>query len=1088
VIPGLFFVFCYRSLCDGSVGSKLRQLVKEVALASEKRTEKSAAERYVETYLALGTQPAEEAPTDTQLATIVLDLNQRIGQSNRGAVVDIGCGQSTLLNRLSELPTFRSNSEWVYIGVDQESSIARIRDLERTLKLRRRVEVYSLEEFYSEWPETVGNEVIVCRNVLHELQINDTATLLYHIATCARKNGLLLIQDLLRFPNGERHNACWDPNELKTCLDEFGFAAQEPVVQGTRNGNAFFNLIATAVGGSHLTADESRKAVANARHRQWVGWMEIEQQSSQNLPSRDELVNALDLQVTALTRQLRDVGFLNAVLAPSVERRVRTSAFTRVIEDGIKAGLSSSFKADEIVHFRERGSQLNVLEGFLRGASRLAIVHGGSGYGKTTLVKRLLATRSYGKLIVQVDGRRTKGAWAFLEELFSQVGIRLAPEQLSVLSNLEIDSISPIIRRFLNEASSRLILFYDNFHEVEGADGSGADPDLMTILSAVVSKERVKVILTSRSEYAPRRLLEATKEAPTTVRVGRYATDETVANILDDYFDRAASGLGEYPRSLLDAIDRHPLITSLAARALQTNGAELILDQEFINELANRLRDNLWGRIVGVAARQAVAVAGNLRVPVPLSIIEGLAEKDSIATAQEEEVIYAQSDQRWMNLWATLGLFRAPINSESTAKDALEGDGSFRLTTVDHSKVSSLYRSIYRIDDDPKWIRESYYHQLLSIDRDIHSLSEGLGNYYYDELVSSADYHFVRGRNFAAALDLYRQAVGIRALKQTSEMRRASCLIRLGQKAEGEKAYRNLVDLFPEHHGIKTSHVDAILYRHEFDDAAKALREYDLSQDTEWVQWQWGRTYLGLDEYEPAIATLSKIVTMPNPDSHYFIYLARALDFAGDALGALSILDQARRRFGHDVGVNSAYGGQLQRVGKIEEAAEILRPLLQRNADNIQAAWALAKIAIEQNSTRTARDIFRKIENAAPPDFKNLVRCVQAEVEIAEGHPELALTRLDETLEPDPLVWLVILQALRAAVSNPLTSAATLRRSSKIRVPDRYLYNARIQIAQAELALALKDRKRWDQSVDSLAKTRLPKDELSRILNKWPGR
>ncbi|WP_286771902.1 hypothetical protein, partial [Sphingomonas sp. 66-10] len=176
--------------------------------------------------------------------------------------------------------------------------------------------------------------------------------------------------------------------------------------------------------------------------------MAIESSTPADLPERDELINALDidLQVTALTRQLHDVGYIAAVLAPAVERRVRTAEFFRVVEKGIQNGLSSSFEIEERVHFRERGAQLTVLEEFLRGTGKLAVVHGGAGYGKTTLVQRLLATRGYGKLIVQIDGRRTKSAWAFLEELFSQVGIRLAPEQLSVLGNLTMESVMPAVR------------------------------------------------------------------------------------------------------------------------------------------------------------------------------------------------------------------------------------------------------------------------------------------------------------------------------------------------------------------------------------------------------------------------------------------------------------------------------------------------------------------------------------------------------------------------------------------------------------------------------------------------------------------
>jgi tetratricopeptide (TPR) repeat protein len=1022
------------------------------------------------------------------MATVVLSLSERIGAAAEGAVIDLGCGQGTLLKRLSEIPQFRENSSWLYIGVDEEGQLGAVQELARKCKVNRRVEVFNLEEFYRTWPDVPPHQIIVCRNVLHELRIVDTARLIHHVATSARPTDTLVIQDLMRFPVSERHNACWVPDELHQCLKEVGFGGQLPVVQGTRSGNAFFNMIVTPPASVAMSLSEIEKAVASARFRQWQTWMEIESSTTATLPERDELIEALDidLQVTALTRQLRDVGIIKAVLAPDVEQRVRASEFVRLVEKGVQDGLRSNFEIEERVHFRERGAQLTLLEDFLRGTGKLAMVHGGGGYGKTTLVHRLLATRAYGKLIVRIDGRRTKSAWAFLEELFSQVGIRLAPEQLSVLGNLTMDSVMPTVRRFLNDASHNLILFYDNFDISLGLDGEIQDPDLFSILLAILSKERIKVILSGRKEYAPRKIVEAIGEVPVTVRVGRYATEETVINILDDYFDRSASGLTEYPRSLLDAIDRHPLITSLAARALQLDGANLLLDQSFIAELTNKWREELWGRIIGPDAREAVAASANLRTPVPLDLLEGLAPSNSISAAKEEEVIYPQKDTRWNALWSTLGLFKLKAKSSDLLDDEAANTSSNQFP-VDHSRIASLYRSIYRIDDDPKWIRESYYHQLLSVDRNLRALSEGVGNYYYDELVSSADYHFMRSRNYEAALELYTHATDIRPLKQLSEMRRASCLIRVGQMKEGKKAYQDLIDDYPSHLGIKTSHVDAVLYRREYEEAARILDHYGLNHESEWVEWQWGRTYLGLDNYGKAIGCLNKIVSAPDADSHYYIHLARALDYAGDFKGALSTLHSARAKFSADIGVATALGMELERHGEIEEAALLLRPLLEKHSDNVQAASAMVKIEVALGSVSNARQLARQAEASAPVAFRTLALCIHADVDVAEGHPEIALARLAKAGDPDPLVIVTVLEAFRAAVELGSTRDNAIQKARTFRVPDRYQFNARVQISHAQLGLALADQTIWDRAIDNLGRTRIDAAELAEIQEQWTG-
>lgn len=1058
-----------------------------VEMSADSGNKKSPAERYIETYLALSTQEAADATTDSQLASIVVSLTEKIVRRPIGAIVDVGCGQGALLQRLTEIPEFLSNDKWVYIGIDEEKSISKIQELARRYKINRRVEVYELDEFYTDWPKVPDHQIIVCRNVLHELRISDTATLLHKVAHAMRPNDVFLLQDLLKFPVSERHNACWIPDELKACLQEIGYSPQFASVQATGSGNAYFNIVSLI--GENEAADFSaaQAAVCSARYRQWQTWMELEKQSAAGLKDREEIVEALDidLQVTSLTRQLRDVGRIEAVLAPDIERRVRAAEFTHLVENRVTVGLQSSFQVQERVHFRERGVQLNLLEEFLRSSAKLAVVHGGGGCGKTTLVHRLLATRSYEKLVVEIDGRRVKSAWSFIETLFSQVGIRLAPEQLSVLGNLSVNNIEPTLRRFLNEAGRKLILFYDNFNEILNAGGDVLDPELLSILTIMLSKDRIKMILGSRHEYAPRKIVEAAAEAPVTVRVGRYAADQTVINILDDYFNRSASGLTEYPQSLLDAIDRHPLITSLAAQALQKEGSSLLLDQSFIAELTNKLRDQLWGRIVDPLARPAVHAAGSLRVAVPVALLEGLVEKGAIFAAQEQEVVYSQPDPRWTTLWTTLGLFKLKPELKDGG-DSLNEDQTQRFSAIDHSKAASLYRSIYRIDDDPKWIRESYYHQLLSVDDDMRGLSEGLGNYYYDELVGSADYHFLRSRNFQAALNLYNHARDIRLLKQSSEMRRASCLIRVGEKQSGLKAYQELVEESPNHLGIKTSHVDAVLYRHEFEEASRILTSYGLNHDSDWVEWQWGRTHLGLDNYEKAISFLSRIVGTPDPDSHYYIYLARALDYAGDFEAALGTLSAAQKKFQRDLGVNTAYGVQLQRMGRNNDAKDVLQPLFEKIADNISAASALVKIEIENGSISNARSIIRQSERATPANLQNLVVSVQADVFVAEGHPEVALARLATVTEPDPIICSATLEAHRASIAVQGGSGEAIRKARNFRIHERYQLNARVQLAAARLALTTQDRNAWAEAISNLGRTRLAHTALDALKSQWP--
>lgn len=166
-------------------------------LKDERITPVSAAGRYIAAYLSLETQSAEDASTDSQMATVALSLSERIGSAKEGAVIDLGCGQGALLQRLSEISQFRDNPSWIYIGIDDEYKLTSVQELARKLKLNRRVEVFNLDEFYDTWPDVPEFQIIVCRNVLHELRILDTARLIHHIATSARSTDAVLGRGLI---------------------------------------------------------------------------------------------------------------------------------------------------------------------------------------------------------------------------------------------------------------------------------------------------------------------------------------------------------------------------------------------------------------------------------------------------------------------------------------------------------------------------------------------------------------------------------------------------------------------------------------------------------------------------------------------------------------------------------------------------------------------------------------------------------------------------------------------------------------------------------------------------------------------------
>ncbi|WP_239807215.1 class I SAM-dependent methyltransferase [Croceicoccus hydrothermalis] len=167
-------------------------------------------------------QEADDALGDPQLGSIAGLLVDALLATDAGRIYDIGAGQGTLLARLARLPAFASRPEWRYCAIDFEEELDVVHKVARQLRLTARTDELTIEQFASE-PPSDARKIIFCRNVLHELKIGETAELLHNATRLLGPDDTLLIQDLVRFPEGEQNHHCWTSEALRDVLIEIGF-------------------------------------------------------------------------------------------------------------------------------------------------------------------------------------------------------------------------------------------------------------------------------------------------------------------------------------------------------------------------------------------------------------------------------------------------------------------------------------------------------------------------------------------------------------------------------------------------------------------------------------------------------------------------------------------------------------------------------------------------------------------------------------------------------------------------------------------------------------------------------------------------
>lgn len=1030
-------------------------------------------------------QQADDALGDPQLGSMAGHLAEGLSAVETGRVYDIGAGQGTLLARLAKLPAFASRPGWRYCAVDFEEQLDAVHKVSRELRLTARTDELTIEQFATE-PPSDERKILFCRNVLHELKIGETADLLHAAIRLLGPDDTLLIQDLVRFPEGERNHHCWTSETLRDTFVEIGFSNPIVYEQGTPKGNGWLNLRTRWGGGDLPEKGAIRQAVLSGRQRQWALWSALEA-SGGELPERDELVQALDLdlQLASLTKELRGMGGIELKLDPAVERRIRLNEINKRIEALAERGPDSAAPPEPHPHFRERGAQLTQAETFLRSRARLAIVHGGVGTGKTAFLDQLLATRLYDKALVRLDARVARGVWPMVEGAMAQLGVNLAADVISVLGDLTYDQIAPAMGRLLNAIASRLVLVVENLDEVLDSNQRFIDPQIEAFLTQFAGKDGVKVMVSSRREYLPRSLQQAGGNHPLiSVRMARFATAETVTNVLDDYFDRGRAGLAEYPAALIEAIDKHPLIARLAGQILEVEGSGALLDETFIRQVRNKLHADLIARLVDEAAEAAMLAASEMRVAVPPRVLEELAGRDSVHSARENDVIYGVQDRRWGELLASIGLFRKRSGSDlmpASARDVEDAAG------VSHARIAEQLERVYREDDDPKWIRESYYHRMLSGETEGLSLTDFAGSYYRTELVASAGYCFDRG-DYETALKLYDAASTLGALDETALMRRASSMVRTGNHA-GNDAYRALVADYPSNMGMRRSHVDALLWVDDPERARAALRDYELApEDNTWHALQWARAELGLHNYPRAIELFTALRATRRDDPFVVTYLARALQQFGDLDGAIASLQAGAAEFQDNDAILTSLAQNLERARRDEEAKPLLARLLKEDAGNARAALSMVRLLLRQGRRPEADRVARRAERKSSGRMRMFALMAQAEVMVDDGQFEAAAEFLRDHLDEDEDVGTLIIDALlRAAdrAENSIERAALILKAGEVRVPPAMARNVPVQVVLVRLAVAAKDRPAFDAAIDNLARTRIQASELDKLRVLW---
>ena len=1012
-------------------------------------------------------QPADAAEIDTQLKSLSLPLSQVISATSAGTVLDIGAGKGILLQRLSSLDAFIRNERWIYVAADFEEASDCIFTLSRALRLHRRIDFLTLQDLQARWLSQVSSPapvLVVIRNVLHELTISQTATLLATLLGAMQPRDSIIIQDLLVMHAAERGNACWIAECLAGVLEQLGFVFSY-VVEPTARGNRWFALVGNLPTKSTLSVEQIEKIVRQARLKQFTIWKELGSLVAADSRSRQIALVDFDLQVAALQMQLLAADPASVPqFSADEERDITRATFTKHLAAFDPDSFVKSITAIERPrNFRDRAHNQNSLEEFLADTSPLVVITGGSFMGKTYLVQEVLARRAYDRQPLLIDVQATTSIWNVLEQYLAGLCCTVPGDLLATFRHLSFGFLEEPVRLLVERVSRNTVVCFDHFERWLDPNTSITDDEIKAFLRMLIQAPSAKVIVTSRREPNLAFLPDTARHNLQQPFVGRFPRGEHVENVLDDFVNRAALGIVDYPEELLAAIDQYPYLAALAGRVIRASGVAAFEDSKFVSLLRRRLRDALLRLIVTPESKPAMEVVGILRIPVPRRMLEGMAGPGALACAEQLGLIYSANDKLAGELLTGPHPLRGDRARDVEDEEQIQPEN--RKGRRLHVQAAAWYERLYREEHDPRWIRESYFHATVIGDP---TRLRQFGVQYRDELFEAGEQWFLQ-KDFKPALAAFDAASNLGLATYLCRLRIAGCLMRVGDITLGEGRYRELIKEFSDTRGPKNSFIDSLLYCRKFASALQALREFLFSpEDDPWIAHEYGRAYLGLHQYADAVRAFEyQLSVEPIPIAYHM--LARAYYRLGQRDDVTRVLEDGLAAHSDHRILQLDYAAHLIRLGHVERdgEAEFLLCSLPQTGQVLQQ---LVKLLCAQDRADEAVGLLNDRAWRIHPERYKMP--IQVEISIAKGQFKNALAELRNVPSDDEhLVGLKKKTYLRWARSEPVANERKRIALEGLVVPmDAQLRrNIPILVTSARLARLAEEFSQFQELVEKIS-------------------
>ncbi len=803
-------------------------------------------------------QDLSQISGDFQLAGLKPLLGDKIFSQNYTRLLDIGCGNAIILKCIKDLGIF-DKSYFQYIGIDKKDVLKDAYFTMTELDLYEQVSFRPLENGINRIKNS-DSSLILYRNVFHELDIELTTTTIFELLTYMDKNDCLIIQDMSTLPVAEHSNVGW-PAELLSDIFRFFGCSTQTYPDTSKSGIEVFIIVINKTKQVEYNRDNIKSKIIDNRTKQFKILMDEFERNSCNF---SKLKKARILHdINALCKQLNITPVKSERVASEL---VKLALIVTKNEESI-IRLKKDYEYNIVSWFQNRGKPLQMMDSFLLDETKqIMIVLGSSHIGKKTLIWHSLNKFKHNRIPLSIKIVSETSILSIFEQMVMQLKIShfldvelLAESSFSTGSILEILEDGEIMENIVNNT----IVIINDIEEACDGEKNLENTDILNFLKLWIKYPRAKIMIESNFEIKNFSKITDLK----TDKIGltlfksmdeRFGENQYPVQMLQELvpmdYRLKENSIGGFPEELLAFINNHPHIAYISAMVINQSNDKLCLhSSEYIKKLQSKILSDIIANFnISKKEIEFINILILLDKTFSAETLDYFTEYKEAKDSLISKGILNKMEDMHYNLLTLFVL----------AKDKTD---ILDLSTSYKQKMNlyfmNMFNSLFNKTSNPIYFRKYIFFSMIC------GQSTSINMYTLEQGIQIAERYF-NDKEYETSLIYYNEVSKIKDLNSKQLMRKASCLIRIGEADKGLELYNSLFSKYSTWYTLRNSCVDALFYTNIKKYAKKAVSILEKIPENERKAYWY---------YQNAKANRELI----NIDET-FIYFDKAIEFEDD--------------------------------------------------------------------------------------------------------------------------------------------------------------------------------------------------------------